>query len=147
MATNYPSDQRELYQKPPANVPVYQNQPPANVPVYQNQPPQQNIPYQYAQPVVQPVVQPAIVAVPQVVVNQPVRCRTVPIAMNCPFCHQQITTNTLESFNCKACCVCCITGFIIFACIQCINDKDIGCTDCEHRCPICGNLIGKYYAM
>ena len=139
MASNYPSDQRGLYTNQNYASPQYQQQMPSQIPVYQSQPQQ----FQYGQPVVTP----AVVTVPQVVVNQPVRCRTVSINMTCPFCKQQILTNTTESFNYKACCVCCLTCFVLFALIQCCNDKDIGCTDCEHRCPACAQLIGKYYAM
>ena len=79
--------------------------------------------------------------------SAPIKFTKSPMAIICPRCGASITTNIQEECNWSACCLCCYTGFCIFACIQCCNGKDIGCTDVKHFCPNCGNLIGGYIAI
>ena len=139
----------QYQQSPPTNQPynqqpLYQSQYQQPVPIYQNQPSYAQV--SYAQPV---VVQPVSSAI---VVNQPAihvtfRPRTMPMSTSCPFCKMPITTATNLEFNCRAFCCCLIGCYIFFACYQCCNEKDIGCYDCSHVCPNCGNMIGKYIAM
>ena len=143
-------------QKQPEYPPQYQTQnqpqyqPAAPVPVYQRQisRPQNVVPIQYARPVViQPVQLGATIMVSQPVVhNQTFISRTLPSNINCPFCKMPITTQTRLSLNFQACCMCIFCTFIFF-CMQCLNNKDCGCYDCEHICPNCGNMVGKYHAM
>ena len=87
--------------------------------------------------------------VPVVVVGtalNPDMFKSSPIALQCPFCQNTVTTNVATSCNCCACCLCCWTGFIIYACIQCCRNKDICCRDAVHTCPRCGNTLGTYTA-
>ena len=127
--------------------------------------PQTAQPQGYGQPiqvVVQPTVQPAYCQPgPQIVVqppiqNQPIvvnqvipvvqiKLRSSPVAMICPFCKNNITTVTDTQFNCLNCCFC-YWAFIIWIIVQLISDKDLNCTDAVHKCPKCGNIVGKYEA-
>ena len=149
---NYNSEQRGFYeQQYPQNYPAPQGQQPPypnQVPVYQNAPQQPYPQAQYSQPVVvQPQAVPTAIIVNQPVVHQNIKVRTEPINTVCPFCRAQITTIAQTELNFKACCVCVITCWICFACIQMANDKDCSCYDCIHTCPNCGQTIGHYYAM
>ncbi len=119
----------------------------------------------YAQPVVQPIAQPVItpayippgppimqppvqnqpIVVNQVIPVVQIKLRSSPVAMICPFCKNNITTVTDTQFNCLNCCFC-YWAFIIWIIVQLISDKDLNCTDAVHKCPKCGNIVGKYEA-
>ena len=136
----------------------YSSAQPQGVPIQQNQ----NIPNAYTPnayvqynpaPVPQPVVvgydQPIYSA--QIVVNQ-----RVPVCVNvtantsssfatvCPYCHNQIMTSPLQTFNCCTCLMCFCTGLILFLCIQAIRGKDFCCYDAIHMCPRCGKTVANY---
>ena len=136
----------------------YSSAQPQGVPIQKNQNiPNAYIPNDYGQynpaPAPQPVVvgydQPVYSA--QIVVNQrvPVGIAVVantssPFATVCPFCHNNIMTNSLQTFNCCTCLLCCCTSLIIFLCIQAIRGKDFCCYDAIHSCPRCGKTIATY---
>ena len=66
------------------------------------------------------------------------------VTMICPICHNYINTVTTSEFNFVSCFLCCILGFIFYACFQLCEGKGILCENVEHRCPSCGSFIGKY---
>ena len=72
--------------------------------------------------------------------------KSSPVPLQCPFCLNMVTTNTVEKWNCPACCLCFWTGFVVYACIQCCRGKDLCCYDVYHTCPKCGNNLGTYKA-
>lgn len=67
--------------------------------------------------------------------------------MNCPYCEEFIETETEKSLNIKALLTAIATFYIGFVVIQACKNKDISFQDCEHTCPKCGTVIGKYYVM
>ena len=67
--------------------------------------------------------------------------------MVCPFCEETIDTETDRSTNIKALLTAIGTCYCGFALIQKCKGKPVDCNDCEHSCPNCGHMIGKYYAM
>ena len=93
------------------------------------------------------VTQPATTAI---VVNQVVPSYGViahtssPFSTVCPSCKSQITTTSVQTFNCGTCLLCCWTGYILFICIQLCRGKDICCYDAVHRCPACGQTVAVY---
>ena len=128
MEYNNPSDQRQFNQKYPINNNV-------NAPPYQ-------------QPYPQPIAQPVIIqqgAPNAIVVNQPLSVPNIvivnnrwglsPVSTTCSFCGTPITTVVEQTCNCSACCLCCFTGFLIYACIQSCNGKEMCCCDGFHKCP------------
>ena len=66
------------------------------------------------------------------------------VSMAFPFCRYNINTITTSEFNCSSCCMCWMLGFIFYICFQLCRGKGILCENVEHRCPNCGNVIGKY---
>ena len=129
--------------------PLYQSQyqQPTPVPIYQNQLRQSYAQITYAQPVVVQPVPTAAIVVNQPAVHVGFTARTMPMNTSCPFCKMPITTITNLELNCGAFCCCLLGCYIFFACYQCCNGKEIGCYDCSHTCPNCGNMIGKYISM
>ena len=118
------------------------------------QPPQQNMPPgQPVTPVVQNMPGPIIQAPVQnqpIVINQnipmnQVKLKTSPVSMICPFCNNNITTIVETEFNCLNCCFC-FCFCIIWLIVQLASDKELNCTDANHKCPSCGHLIGQYRA-
>ncbi len=96
-----------------------------------------------------PMGQPIIVnqATPQVVnVVGAQTFKTVPVSMTCQFCKNPVTTTVEKSCSCGACCLCIMTGFIFYACIQCCRGKEICCCDAVHKCPSCQQQLGAYQA-
>ena len=97
-------------------------------------------------PTIQP--QPAIVvnqAQPQVVnVVSGQTFGTNPVSITCQFCKNPVTTVVQKKCNCGTCCLCCISGILLFICIQCCRNKEIGCNDATHTCPSCGQILGTY---
>ena len=139
-----PPPNQPQYQQPPLHQSQYQQ--PSPVPIYQSQPRQSYAQVAYAQPiVVQPV--PNAIVVNQPAVHVAFKARTAPMQTSCPFCKMPITTIANLELNCRALCCCIIGCYIFYACYQCCNDKDVGCYDCAHVCPNCGNTIGTYLAM
>ena len=120
-------------------------------PVQQGYSVQQGYPVQqgYGQPLTNyqnPIIIP-IQTAPTVVENTPIKFSKSPMSAVCPGCKATVTTNIRDEFNWSACLFCCCTLFVIFACVQICNGKDIGCTDVKHFCPNCGQMIGGYVAM
>ena len=70
-----------------------------------------------------------------------------PVLINCPFCHQNVTTTVEPTFSCCACCICLCTGLLIFILIQLCRNKNICCQDAVHYCPNCNNKVGFYKAI
>ena len=70
-----------------------------------------------------------------------------PVFLNCPFCHQNVTTSVETSFSFCACCLCMCTGLTIYLCIQLCRGKDICCKNAIHICPSCGKQLGYYSAI
>ena len=132
----YPSEKRGMSNTPQQQVNVYQNQPAFNG--------QQ----QYGAPImVSSYTQRTVVvnqAIPSVVIAQNPVFGTLPVSIICPFCRQPITTIVEKSFNCATCLLCWCTGLLLFICIQMCSNKEIGCCDAIHKCPVCGNIIGQY---
>ena len=157
---NYPSEKRGIYQNqneqqgyPPqqgytpqqGNVQIQQgyNSQQGNIPVQYGYNPQQgNVQFGYQQGFVQPAF---IVnqTTPKVVVVPP-KFGTAPVSLICINCNNPITTQVEKTFNCCSCFLCCWTGFLIYACIQMCNGKELCCCDATHRCPKCGFTLGKY---
>ena len=77
----------------------------------------------------------------------PVRVGLEPKKMNCPFCEEKIETQIETSTNIKALLISIGTLFIGYFLIQICKNKSVSCKDCEHTCPNCGHIIGRYYAM
>ena len=111
----------------------------------------------YGSPVVQTPSQPA--ATTPIVVNQPVPVAVVtpvlvdpnlfkldPVQIQCPLCSNMITTNVVKSWNCGACCLCCVTGLLIYLLLQISNNKSFLCCNAKHVCPTCGGEIASYKA-
>ena len=133
------------------------NQIPQNIPpqIEQKPIPQPIIPnpgYQlgYGQPVImQPNGNVIIVnhSIPTIITSSPASRSKYPVSMTCLFCQLPITTIVEQTWNCGACCLCYLTGFCLFACIQVCSGKEIGCYDSIHRCPNCGSTLGTYSAI
>jgi hypothetical protein len=79
---------------------------------------------------------------PTYLVSAPVKFRRSPVSIVCPHCKVLVNTDVEETFNCLTCCLYCLTGCIIYACIQCCNGKEVGCCDTKHKCPNCGTILG-----
>ena len=155
----YPPQQPQSLQVPPQQYPT---QPPQGQPQqYSPQQPQSlQVPPQYsAQPpqAIQPVIGQPVTPIAQVPVtqNQPIvvnqvtlqhKFKTDPTTLTCPFCKQTIRTNVDTDLNCANCCLCLMTGVIVWACIMCCMDKDLNCCDATHKCPNCGSIVGNYKA-
>ena len=77
----------------------------------------------------------------------PIKLGLEPQSLKCPFCEETITTQIEKSTNIKALLTAIGTLFIGFVLIQMCKNKPVGCKDCEHTCPSCGHIIGRYYAM
>ena len=158
---NYPSEKREFYQNQQQGYPPQQGYLPqqiytpqqgynpqqGNVQIQQGYNPQQGnvqVQYGYQQGYVQPI--PALVvnqATPSIIVVPP-KFGTTPVSLICINCNNPITTQVEKTFNCCSCFLCCWTGFLIYACIQMCNGKELCCCDATHRCPKCGFTLGKY---
>ena len=70
-----------------------------------------------------------------------------PKRIKCPFCLENTRTEIHKSTNIKAFLIAIGTFYIGFVLIQTCKNKIVSCKDCEHTCPNCGHLIGKYFAM
>ena len=79
---------------------------------------------------------------PTYLVSAPVKFRRSPVSIVCPHCKVLVNTVVEETFNCLTCCLYCLTGCIIYPCIQCCNGKEVGCCDTKHKCPNCGTILG-----
>ena len=84
---------------------------------------------------------------PSISIFGPVRVGLEPKKMNCPFCEEKIETQIETSTNIKALLISIGTLFIGYFLIQICKNKSVSCKDCEHTCPSCGHIIGRYYAM
>jgi len=67
--------------------------------------------------------------------------------INCPHCNQEIDTQIETSMNMKALITAIATLYIGYVLIQICKNKEVTCVDCEHSCPNCKHIIGKYLAM
>ena len=112
------------------------NQPGLNQPVYYQQ-----VPYQqgYYQPMVMNQIQPQVITV----IRNP-NFGTSPVPMVCQFCRNAITTKVMTSCSIGSVCLCLCTNVLIWLCVQLMRDKEVNCLDAEHRCPICGQVLGIY---
>ncbi len=97
----------------------------------------------YVQPVYQNQNQPIIVN--QLVPVNLIKFKTTPIAINCPYCKQNVTTVVTTEFNCLNCCFCC-WNWVIWLIVQLVREKELNCTDATHKCPSCGKIVGQYNA-
>ena len=79
---------------------------------------------------------------PTYLISAPVKFRRSPVSIVCPHCKVLVNTVVEETFNCLTCCLYCLTGCIIYPCIQCCNGKEVGCCDTKHKCPNCGTILG-----
>ena len=141
-----------MYQQPPPNGPYEGAQPlippPTNMGPGQPMPPiAQPIPVAQPVPAPQPYGQPPVQNQP-IVVNQyvpyaPVKFKTSPVSMVCPFCKNNITTLVDTQFNCCNCCFCCFFC-ILWLIVMLVSEKDLNCSDATHKCPSCGKLVGSY---
>ena len=109
-------------------------------------------------PPIQPAVQPAYIPPggqapiqnQPIVVNQaipviPMKFKSQPQAITCPYCKNSVTTVTTTYFNCLNCCFC---WFFcpIWCIVQLVTEKELNCTDATHRCPQCNQIVGQYSA-
>ena len=69
---------------------------------------------------------------------------TKPVSLTCQFCKTPITTNVVEECSCCSVCLCILTGFVFWVCVQCCRNKEINCCDATHTCPNCGQVLGYY---
>ena len=114
-------------------------------------------------PTINPTINPVFQNSPTIIVQQnepqkveikttrtfrgPVKVGLDPQKMKCPFCEAEIMTQTSRSTNIKALATAIATLYIGFYLIQTCKSKPVSCDDCEHTCPECTQIIGKYYAM
>ena len=71
------------------------------------------------------------------------KVKTSPVTTVCPFCKNNVTSIVETHFNILNCCFCYL--FPLFWCLyQLCADKEFLCNDAIHKCPRCGNIIGKY---
>ena len=150
----YPPQQGNIqiqqgYPPQQGNVQIQQGYNPqqGTVQIQQGYNPQQgNVPvkYGYQQGYVQPIPVLAVNQTTPSIVVAPPKFGIAPVSLICINCKNPITTQVEESFNCCSCLICCWTGFVIYACIQACNGKEICCCDATHRCPKCGFMVGKY---
>lgn len=70
--------------------------------------------------------------------------KSSPKLVTCPYCHQLGTTMVKSEFSWASCCLCYWGGLIIWLIVQLCREKDINCTDAQHSCASCGNLIHRY---
>ena len=106
-----------------------------------------NINQTYGQPVLtNPAYPPQGVVLNQNTNNMPSpnQFKTTPVALNCIFCKQPVTTKVEKTINVCACLLCYCTGLIFYVCVQACRKKDFCCYDAEHRCPNCGRVLGTY---
>ena len=150
MATNLPSDKRYMNALPPT---VANTTQPIGVQInQQGNPGPQGFPVQqgYGQPL-NNYQNPTIITVQTAPrpAYSPIKFEKTPMTLVCPFCGVSMTTNIKEECNWSACGFCWISGFCIFACVQCCMGKSVGCTDVKHFCtnPLCGRMIGGYKAI
>ena len=140
-----------MYQEPPPNGPMDTAQPLIPPPTGYGQPmPPIAQPVPVAQPV--PAAQPVPYGPPvqnqPIVVNQyvpaaPVKFKTSPVSMVCPYCKNNITTLVDTQFNCCNCCFC-FCFCLIWLIVMLVSEKDLNCSDATHKCPSCGKVIGSY---
>ena len=69
---------------------------------------------------------------------------TRPVSLTCQFCKTPVVTNVIETCSCGSVCLCIMTGFLMWVCIQCCRNKEINCCDAKHVCPNCGQVLGYY---
>ena len=169
MDSNYPSDNRGLNQNyppgpqqasnfqpfQPVGVQINQQsyQPQQGYVAQQGYPPQQGYVVQQGYPTQQVYAQPVIVSpgnINSLVVNQPINTNIVfgraPVEAICPRCKAPVTTVVEDRCNGAAWGFCCVAS-CIYACYQSYRGKDLGCTDTQHFCPNCKQIIGAYVAM
>ena len=73
------------------------------------------------------------------------KVKTSQVTTVCPFCKNNVTSIVETHFNILNCCFCYL--FPLFWCLyQLCADKEFLCNDATHKCPRCGNIIGKYNA-
>ena len=82
-----------------------------------------------------------IQSIPNRIINE---WGTFPHSVECPFCHENVTTKVEASCNMGSCCLCFWLSCITWAIYLLIKGKEIGCADATHRCPNCKNVIGVY---
>ena len=160
MNNNFPSENRGLNQNYPPGPQQMQNFQPVGVQINQQsfQPqqgfPPQGYPVQQGIPPQQVYAQPVIISPPNInsiVVNQPIVNKNIvfgrsPFETVCPRCGGNIITVVEDRCNGAAWGFCCI-AFCFYACYQSYRGKDLGCSDTQHTCPICKQIIGAYIAM
>ena len=163
MDYNYPSDNRGLAQNcPPGTQQMQGLQPVQPVGVQINQQsyqpqqgylPQQGYPIQQGLPPQQVYAQPVIISpanINSLIVNQPINNNIVfgrtPLEAICPRCQSPVTTVVEDRCNGAAWGFCCVAS-CFYACYQSYRGKDLGCTDTQHSCPNCKQIIGAYIAM
>ncbi len=145
-----------MYQPPPTNMGNEGAQPlmpPQMIgPGQPIQPVAQPFPSAQAMPLNQPMYTqqpiPQIQAQP-IVVNQyvpyapPMKFKTSPVQMICPFCKNNIRTLVDVQFNCLNCCFC-FCFCMIWLLVMLIQEKDLNCSNAIHKCPSCGKVLGSY---
>ena len=151
MENNLPSEKRYMNAPPPQGANTSQ---PIGVQInQQSYQPQQGYVVQQGYPTQQVYAQPVIVSpgnIKSLVVNQPINTNIVfgraPVEAICPRCKAPVTTVVEDRCNGAAWGFCCVAS-CIYACYQSYRGKDLGCTDTQHFCPHCKQIIGAYVAM
>ena len=69
---------------------------------------------------------------------------THPVSMICQFCKNPITTVVDKNCSCISFCLCWITCFFFWICIQSCRKKELNCWNAAHICPSCNQQLGFY---
>ena len=88
-------------------------------------------------------VQPYIIK--QYITVPPLKLKTSPETILCPFCQNNITTIVKKECNCLDFCFCYFFCYL-WCIIKLFRRKDLCCVNAIHKCPQCGQIIGYYNA-
>ena len=81
---------------------------------------------------------------PKVIYVDSTNFKSKPCDTICPFCKNQIKTQTVKKCDWYSWLLCYCVGILPWITLQCCRNKQLNCFDAEHYCPTCGNKIVEY---